>query len=732
MKKLFKDKNRVFIYSIYLFFILFNIVVFQSSFSLLLIDIYNFFYTFIFYYATLLGIEIKSPETYYSLFIAHQSTSLIPPAGESYFNDLFFRIGTFFNMIFSKNYYVVALPTLINVIQKIVLSISFLIIIILLIYILVELYLTPSKKDKKVGYTKSYLLATRIYKNTIRKYLDWFHEVNVLSTNERKFIKYSIIFVIIIDFRLISLGIELYSYFLIGVCTFSIESIYWALRTMSATFNFILSKCPLCVLILILLYFFDKIKIYLAKKKLTKFDDKNKEFADKLGILISVLGFPGSGKTTMCVSLCQLYEEMQRNAAFDIMSKYYHKFLEFNRGKYNLYLNNIIKAHDIKNRVQLREFLKNDILCSTESIQAYFSYDLKRRKSYYDGLINDKLIPALIAYSEAYFYYYSAKPRLYTNLTINLFYRIDNNSNSSFPLFNYTYFDDHDSDNKLQEECHRSSSLNLGFLSLGKKENKNIGCIDSGLMFFTEADKEFGNRLTNSGVDRNSKKINVYNRLSEVYLMLCRHLHTIDTKPFFKYITDYQRDGSLSTSYAGITETTIEVQSGGTVKNLIPFRIYGRILSEFFVSILEKFLNESLKKRQVKGLIDLFLGKIYVLIAKHYYYRINTFNCTIKTMSVQGHSEDMPNKFYFLRKKIYSNAFKTDCYRDFFKDMYLDPERIFDSQEFLDDYPSKTEFDSMNSIFINKLESYDGLKNVKDIKKERKKKSNKKKEEKTK
>ena len=54
-------------------------------------------------------------------------------------------------------------------------------------------------------------------------------------------------------------------------------------------------------------------------------------------------------------------------------------------------------------------------------------------------------------------------------------------------------------------------------------------------MFFTEADKEFGNKLTNAGVDRNAKKINVYNRLTDVYLMLCRHLHSIDSTPFFKY-----------------------------------------------------------------------------------------------------------------------------------------------------------------------------------------------------
>ncbi|MBO8427287.1 MAG: hypothetical protein IAC58_01845 [Firmicutes bacterium] len=82
---------------------------------------------------------------------------------------------------------------------------------------------------------------------------------------------------------------------------------------------------------------------------------------------------------------------------------------------------------------------------------------------------------------------------------------------------------------------------------------------------------------------------------------------------------------------------------------------------------------------------------------------------------VQGHADDMPQNYYYIWKEIYSGVFKTDCYRDFFEVMYSDPDRLFDTPEAKGDYLNKNEYDSLHSLFINKLENYEGLKSIKEL-----------------
>ena len=712
-------KKNAYIIGLILLF-LYLVILLPCSLSSFIGSIIFFFSTLIFYFARLFGIS-NAPLlfNFYNTFIAINQIN-IGETIKDYSTNFFNRLVIFFQMIFSKSYFEMGLSSITNFGRIILLLITAFIILYLIYKISLSIYFNKSK-DKEVGYTKSYLFIDNINKNiinTIKSSKDIFTgEVNEKTMRK---INITLIFFILLFSNTLSLLINIYCYLLILVVSFNLESIYWGIRNTQVFFIHLNSYIPLTAFIVILFVIYNKYRKYRAFKKLQKYEEKNEDFADKLGIIISILGFPGSGKTTMAVSLMQIYEKEFRDKAYDIMMKYRNKFLEFNWSKYNLYLVNVINDNNIKNRVQLRNFLKIDLVKQVNN-DSLFDYRLERKLTEYDGLVSTKLEEALITYAEAYYYYSSSKPRAYANNSILFKYSIDNNSNDSMPIFNYKYLID---DNKLNDEdLHRSSLLDMDLISLGKKADEKTGAIDSGIVFLTEKDKEFGNRLTNSGVSRLDKKLNVYNRLSDVYLMLCRHLHTIDSQPFFKYINDYQRSGSVSVSYEGITETTILVDSANKYKLCYPNWIIGRSIYEFFINGLENFFKLSSENRQKHGILEWFLIKIYNFLSKIYYYRINSFTITKKHVSVQGHADDMPQNYYYIWKEIYSGVFKTDCYRDFFEVMYSDPDRLFDTPEAKGDYLNKFEYDSLHSLFINKLENYEGLKSIKELnlKKEQKK-----------
>ena len=199
--------------------------------------------------------------------------------------------------------------------------------------------------------------------------------------------------------------------------------------------------------------------------------------------------------------------------------------------------------------------------------------------------------------------------------------------------------------------------------------------------------------------------------------MLSLHLQTIDSQPFFRYINDYQRSGTVGVDYAGITESTINIDSSNKVKILYSNWIIGRALYEFFITRLENFFVKSALNREVHNVFEWILIKIYNILARIFYYRINSFSITVKNIAVAGHENDMPNNYYFLWKKIYAGVFKTDCFKEFFSHMYEDKARIFDSEEVPGDYITEDQYKKLGSLFIDKLENYDGLKTMAELEK---------------
>ena len=723
MKKIFNKEKIIKLFTNKKFIILFLLVIFSliilsifpCNLARLIFDVYFVIATLIFYFAHLFGVNYPLPLTPYDLFINNQPGSIGGGNGGEYYNDVIFRIRTYFTMIFTGSYAQEGLSSLVAS-GRIALLIITLLIFIWIIFIIFNSMYFDEGKSVKFGYTKNYLRIDSFFnriKEDIKAFLNVFK--GDLSYKFIKSIKLYLIFIILLNTGLLSLIIEVYCYLLILVSSFNLESIYWNIRSFQFYFAHLTTYIPLSALIVLIFVIYNLYRKRKAYKKLAKYDEKNKEFASKLGIIISVLGFPGAGKTTMAVSLMQDYEEMYREKAFSLMMKQRNKFLEFNWAEYNIYLSQIISQNLVYNRVQLRELL--DKLLDDQVINnEVFNYKLSRKIQNYDGLIISKLKEALLIYAEAYFYYSSDKPRCYANSSILFKYRKVNNNNNSMPQFVYRYFDD---ETKLDnEDYHRSSLLYMDFMSLGMKINKNYGCIDSGIIFFTEKDKEFGNKNTNAGESRKEEdKVNVYNRLTDVYLMLSRHLHTIDSQPFFRYINDYQRSGTVGVDYAGITESTINIDSSNKGKILYSNWIIGRALYEFFITSLENFFIKSALNREVHNVFEWILIKVYNILARIYYYRINSFSITVKNIAVAGHENDMPNNYYFLWKKIYAGVFKTDCFKEFFSHMYEDKARVFDSEEVPGDYITEDQYKKLGSLFIDKLENYDGLKTMAELEK---------------
>ena len=127
------------------------------------------------------------------------------------------------------------------------------------------------------------------------------------------------------------------------------------------------------------------------------------------------------------------------------------------------------------------------------------------------------------------------------------------------------------------------------------------------------------------------------------------------------------------------------------------------LLSNHFSSIYYKY-------RFARGDNTLFMYLFKNLYVKynHYYIKlVNTFGYYVSTLQSEKGTLDenfTTDKYYLMRKKIYSKRFATDCFSDFFSTKAINsPIGLNDLEEFNSERATIEELQSENSYFINDL-----------------------------
>ena len=549
-----------------------------------------------------------------------------------------------------------------------------------------------SEKDiNAIGYTSGMKRFNKInsrYLIRLKEFLISYHNFNKRS-------KFYILFIalFLFFFDIVSVLMDSFCYFLLFASNFDFILIYKF--TYSSIYSFVSSLrfVPFFIWMIVIYIIFDKIRAKRALRKLMVFDYKNRNFVEeKTGVCNIVKGAPGVGKTLLLTDLGRTTEQLFRYNLLDTMNKYSSYFPNFDLRMYEEYIkylkiNGLVNNHSqLEDKIldRKRRFLNlfGNHLVSYEELKKYlFGYDFRSNKMrYYNGLYYIDFFEFLITYGEAYFYYISDKPIIYSNYSIRFDYSVY--GKDYFPLWNYDYFTIHkDNIDPLTKYSH---IIDMDSLRLGKKFNPDTTILGFGVLCFTEFDKERGNQISNNKYRKDDYKPNPTNDELTKYLKLSRQVATIDYKPYFKMFTDLQRTGDLSLSNVEISECVIKIKEKQR-KNTLTLFIIEPLICEFFINLVNRFINHYRSTRNYYSFFYCFLVNLLNPFKTYLERRSNMFGYSKLKLEVNvgdDESDVSTSTYYLLNKKAYAKAYSTDTHYGFFK------ESLNNEKTNIDDKPS--------------------------------------------
>lgn len=572
-----------------------------------------------------------------------------------------------------------------------------------------------SEKDiNLIGYTKGMKRFNKLNSNVLFKIKEWFvnyHEFN------KKFMFYKVfIFIFLFFFDVIAIIIDLFCYFLIFCSDFNFLLIYKALFSSIYSLVAVLNFVPIWFWLIFGYLLFDYFRTKKALRKLMVLDYKNRNFIEeKTGVANIVKGAPGVGKTLLLTDLGRTTEQVFRYNLLETMNKYMAYFPNFDVKTYEEYIkylkiNNIVNNHSqledkIKDRKRRFANLFSNCLVSYDELKKYlFGYDFRSNKMrYYNGLYWIDFFDFLITYGQAFFYYISDKPIIYSNYSMRFDYSVY--GDNYFPLWNYNYFT---IDKNNIDLCSKYSHIiDMDSLRLGKKFNPKTPILGFGVLCFTEFDKERGNQISNQRFRKDDLNPNPTNDELTKYLKLSRQVATIDYKPYFKLFTDLQRTGDLSLGNVEISECVIKIKEKENKSTLSLFYIEP-LICEFFINILNRFINHYRATRNYYSFFYCVLVNLLNPFKTYLERRKNIYGYSKLKLEVNvGDDEsDITNaKYYLLNKKAYAKAYSTDTHYGFFKEsLNQETESIDDKPSYSSLRASASEIKAQNSFLGNDLE----------------------------
>jgi len=246
-------------------------------------------------------------------------------------------------------------------------------------------------------------------------------------------------------------------------------------------------------------------------------------------------------------------------------------------------------------------------------------------------------------------------------------------------------------------------------LRLGKRlveENERADMFEFGVLPITEIGKERGNTLELKEIKKGDDGTNQKNDLFNSWLKMVRHSATVDGYPFVKVITDEQRPESWGADARDLCEI-VRIVERGESKLAMPFFAIEELLHTF---IFSKFKDLYYQYRYTRGDNTLTMYIFKTICAKIHDYYVRVYNrfgymtCDVEVEKGTMDGKSVPNKYYLMRKKIYSRRFSTDCYSEFFNEKVLRAKLgLDDLSEFKTEKASFEEMLQENSYFFEDL-----------------------------
>ena len=422
-----------------------------------------------------------------------------------------------------------------------------------------------------------------------------------------------------------------------------------------------LACAPLPVWVVIFYIVFNKIRFSRGDSVLNHLYRYDIGFLKSCAYNVLLTGPTGASKTKTAVQMAIMTEDYYHTDQWDSIFKFFQYFPDFPFYSFEEDLRKkisdkiIVNMHTARNYVEcLRcEFIKYN---SSDKLYGYTG-----PLEYNDGLRFVSIWEMLESYAQLYYMYSNESSSIIANLSIRSDLKI---ISGHFPIWDNSLLHRTPEHYSLYSQyCHILDNNMFRFSKLVDNEPSEVN-LDYGVNVFTELDKDQGNQFTNKIYKIEDENANPLNDGYDLFLMLERHLGTVDYKCYIRNFADIQRDGTLREGVKGLYDE-LNIIEKAEPKLAVPMFFEGKL-----ASIIDSWLSDftlEVKNCGTVNTLPYFIVRRITFPLLNYVRKIKlryTFE-NIKFIIVNACAPGGTPKehdFYILYCVAHSNRYSTDCY----------------------------------------------------------------------
>ena len=535
----------------------------------------------------------------------------------------------------------------------------------------------------------------------------------------------------LLHFNLLSIIVAFFSFYLYFSAAWDVKSIYTQVLKLLSDLTPMIRFLPGFVWLALGIFVYNHICRSMAFNRIYYYDRCNRGVLKDRGVVTTVYGEMGVGKTQLVTAMAITSEIHQWDMAFEILLE---KDLMFPNFPWQNLRDEIKKQIDNRKIVDIPTARKwayrykafFDYIYSRYSPKAWqekrkeykkfsylrydytFGYDYDKYPiTYNDELKITHLYEAIEDYTCAYLIYTVQSTLIFSNYSIRVDSMLDDLGN--FPLRNNDFMQ---RDVKLQDAYSRHSKIiDMDMLRLGKKmleDNPKARRLSFGTFIISEVDKERKNQLELKELKQKTDEVNQKNDLFNACLMMCRHACVISNRVFIRIICDLQRPEAWGAGGRELGEI-IYIKEKGDLSPALPFfspywlfeGLFGWLKGKW-----ESFYSRYIYMRSDETLFNyLFKNTVYKI--NNHYDKINglfgafTLHLEIESGRMDGNVKKA--KWRIITKKDRSKRYSTDCLSSVFDSYKPNTMHIDDFKEYASVMATMQEGQEQHSYFQNDI-----------------------------
>ena len=532
-----------------------------------------------------------------------------------------------------------------------------------------------------------------------------------------------------LHFNIFSIVIAFIAYYLYFISSWDFVSLFTQVLKLLTDLTPMIRFIPAIIWAIIGIKIYNYVCRSMAFTRLYYAERCNRSFLSGRGVVTTVYGEMGIGKTQLITSIALSSEIDQFDMAFEILLEKDIMFPNFPWQTFRDCLRKNIDDHIIidlpscKDWVRSYRFFFDKITSLNYTSEEYqkvrnryglfkkdytFGYDYTHYKTTYNDEVKiTHLFEALEDYACAYLIFTVKTTLLFSNYSI----RVDSilRDLGNMPSRDNDFFE---RDPELQEAYSRHAHIiDMDMLRLGKKiikGNPKARRLSFGTYVITEIDKEFKNMQELRETKINSEETNQKNDLHNACLMMCRHAAVVSNRVFIRVIADLQRPEAWGAGGRELGEVIYIADKGELAPALPFFSPYWLMQGIFswFKGWWDAFYSSYIENRCDNTLFTYFAKNITSTINNHYdkingLFGTQTLNLEIQSGRLEG--EIKKDKWRLITKKDRSRRYRTACLEAVFDSYEPNTMHIDDFIMYAGEVGTDEENRQQNSYFQNDI-----------------------------